>query len=340
MYQPALSGEEEEILKSHFQKSPIQLVRLKAQAIVMRNDGLPTDLVCKYLYRDERSIQRWLCSFEEKRLSSLFSGQVSNENASKLTREQKKEIKKTLKSQPSEYGLPKEFWDVPQLKEYVRAEFGVEYESRQSYHYILKFCGMSFKYPDTKSPRRDETAISQQLKEVHVEINKLKKKGYKVYASDETRLQHAAEIRRAWLRKGERTIVKTERSREHQNYLGFLDQDNGACDLYEIERGNQEEAIRVLTNLLEKHPEEKVCIVWDNARWHKGKLLREELKKGKKLDRLHLINFPPYAPETNPIEHVWGWAKQQVSNRSQRDFRFLKEEFEAHINSRNFDYKI
>ena len=40
--------------------------------------------------------------------------------------------------------------------------------------------------------------------------------------SDETRMQLEAIKRRAWLQKGQKTILKIERSDDFQNYLGFL----------------------------------------------------------------------------------------------------------------------
>lgn len=49
-------------------------------------------------------------------MASLFTGHKDNENASKLTREQKAEIKHVLSDKPSVYGLPKEFWNTPELK--------------------------------------------------------------------------------------------------------------------------------------------------------------------------------------------------------------------------------
>jgi hypothetical protein len=61
---------------------------------------------------------------------------ANNQHAAKLTRNQKLELKTTLQQPPSDQGLPKEFWDVPTIKEYVSAEFGVVYESVQSYHYL------------------------------------------------------------------------------------------------------------------------------------------------------------------------------------------------------------
>lgn len=158
--------------------------------------------------------------------------------------------------------------------------------------------------------------------------------------ADETRLQLEAEIRRAWLRKGERTVVKTEKSKEHQNYLGFLDQKTGQCQISEIQKGRQEYIIPVLEELMSRSKNQRVCLIWDNASCHKGKLLRGKLKKGNSLERLHLVPLPPYAPETNPIEHVFGYAKEKIANRQESDFEKTKSAFLSVINSRRFNYKI
>ena len=67
---------------------------------------------------------------------------------------------------------------------------------------------------------------------------------------------------------------------------------------------------------MKKYSTKRVCVIWDNATCHKGKTLREKLAKGNTLERLHLIPFPPYAPDHNPIEHVWQYAKKQIANTS------------------------
>lgn len=339
MHKLELSAEEEELLVSHFKRSPIELVRLKTQAIRMRSRSFSIEQIGFTLVRDERTIKRWVADFAERRLASLFSGHVDNENAAKLTKKQKKQIKETLKKSPSSQGLPKEFWDIPQLKDYVNAEFGTVYESDQSYYFLLKFSGLSYKYPDKVSPKQDEEFTKERMEEIREEVKPfLTDLRWEVFVADETRLEKQSEIRRAWLKKGERTVIKTERSKEHQNYLGFLNQKTNICDVFEIDRGNTDETIRVLRELIKKYPNKKICIVWDNARWHRSKGLRELLGEWNEFKDIYLIWLPPYSPEHNPIEHVWGWAKGQIANRSGVSMKELKKKFLENINSRKFNY--
>ena len=307
----------------------------------MRNRGIAVTDIAAVVFRSERTVSGWLKRFAEIRLASIFSEKIGNENAAKLTRDQKKEIKWLLSQPPDEYGVPPRFWDVPKLKKYVEAVFDVVYESDVSYHLLLKFSGLTLKYPDVVSPKRDEEAIKKRIKEIRREIKSLlKSDDWVVFASDETRLQKEAEIRKAWLVKGKRTVVKTERSKEHQNYLGFLDQNTHVCQVFPIKGGNSTETIRVLKKIVKQYPNKRICIVWDNARWHKSKQLREQLTKTNPLEKVHLIALQPYAPETNPIEHVWGYAKSKLANKAGRAFEEIKQEFMQLTHQQTFLYQI
>lgn len=337
-----LTSDEKKILQEYFKYSPLLLIRLKAHVILLKDAGISLFSISGAIDRDIRSLERWLKDFSERRLSSIFTGHEDNQNASKLTREQKEQIRLVLQSPPSEYGLPKEFWDVPQLKEYVEAEFGVVYESNQSYHFLLKFSSLSFKYPAKFNLRRaNEEDITKRVEEIRLGIAPyLKDPNWEVFASDETRMCLEAITRKAWLKIGEKTVVKVTRSKEYQNYLGFLNQKTFKCHVYEIAWGRQEEIIKATARFLKEYPGKRICIIWDNATPHKGKLLRKELKRGGSLERVHLITFPPYAPDTNPIEHVWNTTKAKLSNNQYPTFNETKQAFIQAVDSQTFSYQI
>jgi|SRR5579872_3066793 len=336
-----LTEEEKELLRDYFKTSSLILIRLKCQAIVMKDRGLTTEDIAAVVFRDVRSIERWIKDFLERRMASIFTGHKNNQNAGKLTREQKEEIKEVLAKPPSEVGLPKAFWDVPQLKQYVQAEFGVVYESVQSYHFLLQFSNLSFKYPDTFDFHRDEQAILVRMQEIREEIQPLLASSkWEVFAADEVRIILEAITRRAWLKRGERTVVKVDRKREYQNYLGLLNQKNFTCHIYELVWQKQEEILKALAQFLQAYPDKKICIIWDNARFHKGKLMQEALKRNGLLARVHLIALPPYAPDYNPIEHVWNTTKAKLANHQYEVFEKTKEAFKSLVLSQTFQYKI
>ena len=153
--QTNISGIEKQLLKQYAKSAPLVLVRFKAQAILMATKGMTATDIGDILDRKERAVVLWMRDWQKRRLSSIFTGHRGNNNAGKLTKQQVEEVKQVLQSPPSEHGLPKEFWDIPQLKQYVKAEFGVVYESDESYYFLIRFSHLSFKYPDTFDRKRN-----------------------------------------------------------------------------------------------------------------------------------------------------------------------------------------
>ncbi len=156
MIKTNITIEEKTLLKGYLKKTPLVHIRLKCYALLTRDKGMKIKDIADIVSRDEKTISLWLKEWNENRMSSIFTGRTGNENASKLTKEQKEKIKETLSKPPGEYGIPKEFWDVPTLKEYVQAKFEVVYESVQSCRFLLSFSNLSFKHPDTFDRRRDD----------------------------------------------------------------------------------------------------------------------------------------------------------------------------------------
>lgn len=334
-----ITDEERTILVAFNRDSPILLIRLKAQAIMSSDQGLSSKSIALNVGKGIRTIERWLSNWNDRRISSIFSGHQDNANAAKLTKPQLQQIKEALSQPPSEYGIPKEMWDVPTLKNYVSATFGVAYESAASYYFMLRFAGLSFKYPDTFDRKRDEALITARMNAIALELAPLLADDtWEVFASDEVRMDQEAVIRKCWLKKGQRTIIKVDRKKQSQSYIGFLNQKNYQCHLYEMPWQNSDEVLKAMKQFLNKYPDKKICIVWDNAAFHKSKAIRDQLAKGGIMERVHLIAMPPYAPDNNPIEHVWNAAKHHIANIQRDTFGHTKQAFSDFVASRPFCY--
>lgn len=336
-----LTKKEKQILEDHYKKSGCRLIRERAHTLLLVNQNRLVKDIALILMRKEDTIRQWLNDFHQRGISTIFHKYEGNTNASKLTKEQKKEIEETLKNPPSDKGLPKQFWNVSTIKRYIRCEFGIVYESDRSYHYLLKFSDLSFKLPLPFDIKRDKDQINLRLKEIHEELPQyLNNNDWEVFTADETRITWEAEIRRAWLKKNEKTIIKVHRSNEYQNYFGALNLKNKKAHTIKLNWQDTDEIIKALEELSKKYPGKKICIVWDNAKWHKSKKLREKLSKGNSLEHIHLINFPPYAPDVNPEEHVWKFGKDMLGNHDLHSFEETKILFKRSIQSKLFNYKI
>lgn len=335
---------EKDLLLQHYRKPSFRLISERAHTVLLNSTGKTAYDISQILFRDEKTIRSWIKAFNQKRISSLFPRYEDNQNASKLTPEQRKHLKKVLASPPSESydeGLiPKAFWDVSALRNYLLAKFGVTYESPQSYHLLFKICNFSFKLPSKFDlSRKDEEVIQKRIAEIKEELVPfLKDPEWTVLVGDESRIVWEAIVRRCWLPRGQKSILKVERENVAQNYAGFLNLKTGKPHLFPVPWQNQKEIIKVLRQLDRKYPGKRICLVWDNASWHKGKMLREKLKT--ELKNFYLLAFPPYAPDTNPQEHVWKWAKDQISNVQFGTMRELTKTFKKIITGRNYPYQI
>jgi transposase len=333
-----LSSEEVMVLKQHFRKSQQRLIRERAQAIFSVHQGFSILQTSKLLLRSEKTVREWIKGYRREGVASIFP-RYTGDNAAKLTRARKQELATVLTNKPSEYGIPSSFWDISTLKTYIKAEFGVEYESPESYRLLFLLHNYSFHLPDTFDIHRNEKAIVKRMKEIKTEIKPfMKDPSWVVFASDESRIVWESIIRRLWLLKGVKSIMKVERKRRSQSFIGFLELKTGKELLFPLVWQRQDTIIPVLQKLVKKFPQKHICIIWDNARFHKGKKIRAKLSTT--LRNVHLINLPPYAPDHNPQEHVWKYGKDKLANTQRSTLEETVQAFTAIVTGRKYVYHI
>ena len=330
--------EESELLKQHYRKSQ-GTVSQRAHAVLLSAGGRTAYDIAQVLFLTEKTVREWIKRWHKERIASIFSRNHCNENAAKLTREQKQEIARILSQPPSEYGLPKEFWEVKSLRRYLLAEFGIEYKSENSYRFIFKLSNFSFHLPARFDIHRNERLIRERLVKMRKTIFPLlSDPSWEVLAADESRLIWEAIIRRAWLPKGKKTVLKVIRSKKYQNFFGCLNLKTGKPHLYDIPWQRTKEIIKVLKLVKKDYPKKHLCLVWDNASFHRSKKLKAKLKTT--LKAFYLLNFPPYAPDTNPQEHIWKYAKDEISNYQCATIEEMRKSFKLIVMGRNYPFQI
>lgn len=71
-----------------------------------------------------------------------------------------------------------------------------------------------------------------------------------------------------------------------------------------------------------RHLPGKLLAVWDGLPAHRARLVSQFLNAQR--GRLAIERLPGYAPELNPVEHIWGyWKHHELSNFRPRDFAQL-----------------
>ena len=69
-----------------------------------------------------------------------------------------------------------------------------------------------------------------------------------------------------------------------------------------------QDVVRFLKHLA-RHVTGKLLVLWDGAPIHRSRVVKEYLASGA-AGRMHLEQFPSYAPELNPAEGIWNYLKR------------------------------
>ncbi len=141
-------------------------------------------------------------------------------------------------------------------------------------------------------------------------------------------------VSRTWFPKGKQKIIPTYGKHRGAKLIGALDYESGEVFCVQEKQYKTKEFLAFLKKLLVRYKGEKIVVILDNATTHHGKILKPFLKANKKL--LTLVYLPPYSPQLNLIEGLWGWLKKAVINnvffKNISQIARAVEEFIDHIN--------
>ena len=129
---------------------------------------------------------------------------------------------------------------------------------------------------------------------------------------DESMIRDYKAIMKTWFPVGQQRIIPTYGKHEGVKLVGCLDYETGQVYVEEHDKYDAAVFLSFLENVLRRYPHQLIVMILDNAKIHHAKLLTEFLESNK--ERLHLLFLPPYSPNLNKIEELWGWLKDAVIN--------------------------
>ena len=129
-----------------------------------------------------------------------------------------------------------------------------------------------------------------------------------LYFSDEMRYGLISNFRRSWSKVGERAVLPQQISYENKYLFSAVNPTSGkSFHLLGFPDMNSDIAYVFLTQLKEKHPNQHVFVVWDNAPTHRPVALKE-------IPGLSIIFLPSYSPELNPTERFFEEMRRKTAN--------------------------
>ncbi|OIN98765.1 hypothetical protein AUJ66_00225 [Candidatus Desantisbacteria bacterium CG1_02_38_46] len=141
-----------------------------------------------------------------------------------------------------------------------------------------------------------------------------------LWATDEVHFQRHTSLIQMWAPEGEQPQVASASTREKIGFFGAINLKTGRLLTKEASTFNGD-TFREFLEYLFAHTRGKIFLILDNAPWHKARDLKKFFIQNRY--RLKRIFLPPYSPELNPIERVWGITRRKVTHN--RYFKLVKE---------------
>lgn len=123
----------------------------RSLAINMHQDNIDRKIICQTLQISPSFISKWKKIYDKKGIDGIklqHKGSVS-----KLTKEEKAEIKEHISTQDS--------WKMKELVEYIKNKYNIIYKSQQSYYDLFADAGLSWKKTQKDNPKKDEDKVME-----------------------------------------------------------------------------------------------------------------------------------------------------------------------------------
>lgn len=133
---------------------------------------------------------------------------------------------------------------------------------------------------------------------------KLYKGGFRLMFEDEAGFGRINKPKRCWCPKGTRPSVPCHRIREYTYAYAAVSPLDGDMVSLVLPYSNSACMSIFLEEVSQRHPDDYIMMVADNAAWHKSK----SLKVPKNIEIFPLL---PYSPELNPVEQIWDEVREK-----------------------------
>ena len=130
---------------------------------------------------------------------------------------------------------------------------------------------------------------------------------------DESHFHRDLELGYTWAPVGERAwrVSDSPGLSERINWYGAYDFAAGRCLIWAEGRCNAEHTAASLGRVADwlGATDRRVVILWDGAPWHRAGHLKDVASSR----GLELVQLPGYSPDLNPIEGLWKWMREEVT---------------------------
>lgn len=311
----------------------------KAQTILMLNGGTKSEEIKIFTGYSRRHAFTLRKTYLEQGIGAIKD--KPKKVKALLTRQERSDILEILTNKkPSIYGYESDFWTTNILAHFIKKEYDIIYKSKTSIHLIFREAKFTYHKPDKKYQRRDEKEVKQWfintkpvIEEAMLDPNTV------ILCEDEMILSTQTTTQKIWLPRGEYPKIDVATKRENRSLYGFLDIKTGKEYAFKALWQNMYITEKILKKIRKRFPRKKILIIWDQAGWHRGSVVKDYIAKTK--GKIKTLFLPAGAPDLNPQEHVWKAGRSNVThNNFIKNIDTATDLFVNFLNQTKFTYSL
>jgi len=275
---------------------------------------------------NERTVYRWLAAYAEGGQQALEAKPVPGRPV-KLEDKHLRWLAGALRgTSPQQYRFEFALWTLGLIRDLLIQTFEITV-SRSTLSRALRALGFSPQRPLRRARERDPVLVARwEQEDFPAIVAEAKRAGARVLFADEGGMRSDYHAGTTWAPIGRTPSVPSTGQRFRVNMLSAVGADGQFHFLLHEGRVTAEVFIDFLERLLHDC-DRPVFLIVDGHSIHKARIVREfvEAQDG----RLKLFFLPPYAPQLNPDEQVWGNVKARVAKATTTDKPTLKAQLTA-----------
>ena len=231
----------------------------------------------------------------------------------KLSSDQLTILRELLSQGAAAHGWCNDLWTIKRVVEVIRRHFNIVCSQSNGHQILTNYLGWSPQRPVTQLRERDNAQIERwKIENFPRILMETEQRKETLVFVDESGFLLAPTLRRTFAPRGSRPVVKVSDPHGRISAIGAIAIDSARkhlCVLYHFLPDNANFNSYLVVQFVDRvccQIKGPLTIVWDSIPIHGSKLMEDYLEK---TDRLIVEQFPPYAPELNPIDKVWAYLK-------------------------------
>jgi transposase len=287
-----------------------ELERRRRRAVRLLEQGEAPAVVARILGVTRPTLHRWRRMAHQDH--GLDAKPVRGAKR-RLTDSQLKKLEELLDKGAPAHDFPNELWTSARVAEVIRRHFGVEYHPDYVRRLLRRRLDWTCHKPQRRARQRNDKEVERWKGDEFPRIlREAWRRGAHVAFLDESGFMLMPLVRRTLARRGQRVVMNCSAKHDRISAISCVTLSPQSMHVglhfgFLINENFHGEEVVGFLKYLTRQVAAEWTVVWDRNNIHsRSKVVKAWLARHPKVV---VEDFPAYAPDANPDEWVWSWAK-------------------------------